>query len=296
MNNEDWHSLPSVLSSSFLLLWTLALAFVLLSCATNRGRNDPPGKKPVAAPATAAVAVPDEVSLKADRSELAELRKGVPSEVRRENDELAFILGLMAKGDEEPGKVRERFNTAVRKRREKTDQDLRKRREEFTRGERKSREDFLKNAREERARFVKTKVDSEGRNRFFGEQDRKRKEFFAGEQDRRKEFESDMSERRKTFEDYIRERTNHFNQEYRAYTTAFYERKSAEALKKRTESKAARSGTRGDSGPGLASGSASAVGQGGEGTLPLGGAMDGLEDFRNIPAIPATPLGPADHE
>lgn len=220
--------------------------------------------------------VAEEVSLKADRGQFAELRKQIPEETRRENDELAFVLELMARGDEEPGRIRDRFNKALRDRRSKHDKDLRKQREEFTKQERKSRDSFLKAQAKERESFLRSTRGqkhsdelADERQEFFKTQDEKRREYFANERDARKEFESRLTEARRAFEDYAREKTNHFNQEYRAYASHYYERKKALDLQKRTEEKA-RTQERHDA--------SSAV----------------LRDWERIPEGPATPLGSSD--
>ncbi|MES2855719.1 MAG: hypothetical protein V4692_07645 [Bdellovibrionota bacterium] len=185
------------------------------------------------------VGVADEMSLKADRTELDELRKDIPEDLKKENDELALVLSMMKDGTEEPGKVRDRFNTAVRKKREKSDKLMRKQREDFTKLERKTRDEFLKTQKSEREKFVDKakKRSSDERRDFFNEQDTKRRDFFSNQSDSRREFESKITEDRKTFEDYVREQTNRFNQEHRAYSTGYYDRQKAEALKKRMDEK-----------------------------------------------------------
>lgn len=186
----------------------------------------------------APVDVPDEVSLKKDREAIEEERKDIPEDVRKSNDELALVLWVMEKGDEDPNKVRDRFDKALRDKRKKNDARLGKKREEFTKKERAKRELFLKELKKKRDEFLKKKRDPDERKDFFQEQDEERKEFFAEEKEVRKEFESEMMEERKTFEDYAREKQNSFNQDLRAYTQKYYDRKKNLDLKKKMEDKA----------------------------------------------------------
>ncbi len=183
--------------------------------------------------------IPGELSLKEDRSRFDELRKAVPQDVRRDNDELALILKDMASPDrdEDPNKIRDRFARAVRQRRETMDAQLRKEREEFGKAERERREKSVKDARDERAAFAARGRGREERKRFFDDQDAKSREFFAAQSERRRAFEADVAGRRKDFEDYVRERQSRFNDELRAYTKAHYERKKGEDLKARMAEK-----------------------------------------------------------
>lgn len=220
----------NVLSFSF-------AALVFCGCTVKSVREDD-GQK------STEIAAPDvsnpmgEVSLKADRSAMDEARKGIPEEIKKENDEVAGILSFIVReSDEEPNKLRDRFNTALRKKRERADREFRKKREEFTKKERSEREDFLKKQKEERDDFIGRKRSTDERKRFFEKQDERRKEFFADSSDRRKEFESSVQEQRKELEDYVREKTGAFNQEWRQYQTRYTERKRALDLKKKMEEK-----------------------------------------------------------
>lgn len=265
---------PISVAGAFRTISLLFLVAFASSCAGISRSGDSDQVNGVNAP----VEVSDEVSLRADRSHLADLRKDIPEDIKRENDELALVLELMSKGQEEPSKIRSRFNTVMRNRRDAHNKEMRKSREAYTKEERRARDAFLKALQEERNSFVgKKNVSSESRKRFFDAQDEKRKEYFANEREKRNEFESRINETRKTFEDYIRERTNDFNQEYRAYSSSYYERKKALDLKKRMERKARQEG-----------GAAAISG------VPSGerrSSANVLEDFKSIPDVPAIPLG-----
>jgi hypothetical protein len=170
--------------------------------------------------------------LSADRAELAELRKEIPESTREQNDEIAFVLGLMAKSTKPPSEIRSQFNGIVRKKRDQFDKDIRKEREVFTSGERKKRDSFLKALNEERAEALKAKPSRERRAEILKDIDQKRAEFFSVERDRRNDFESDVRERRKNFEDYVRAKTNEFNQEVNTYSKNYDRLKKEEQDKK----------------------------------------------------------------
>ena len=204
--------------------------------ATSRPRPAAAGVSE-SGPAAPAGTITDEQSLTEDRTRLDELRKDIAGETKRENDELALILKDMSGWDLEPTKVRERFNSALRKRRERMDRSLRSERERFSAAEAKAREQFLSTAKAEREQLASKRMDASDRKRFFDEQDRKRAEFFAGQKDARKDFEERITERRKTFEDYAREQSNEFNQELRAYSAAYQEGRRGEEAKKRMKQK-----------------------------------------------------------
>lgn len=167
--------------------------------------------------------VDDKYSLQADRKSLDDLRAQIPPDRKRENDELALIMGLMAETKRPPAEIRSQFDSVLRKKRELFNKDLQKERETFTKEERKKREDFLKAQQQNRDLFNKQKHFRDEKNEFYKAADEKRSEFFSVERDKRQDFESDVRERRKSFEDYVREKQNEFNQEHRAYNKRYEE-------------------------------------------------------------------------
>ena len=235
-----------------------------------------------------------EVSLKADRSAMDEARKDIPEEIRRENDEIAGLLSFVVReSDEEPSRLRDRFNTALRKKRERSDRELRKKRDEFTSVERKKREDFLKKLKTDRDEFASARRRSpEDRKRFFDDQDTSRRDFFATERDLRKDFESSMQETRNNTEDYIREKQNAFNQDLRAYQQRYTERKRGLELQRRTDYKARQlegAGKPVHSAPLSASGGTEPEAR----VLPASTpSPDPLAEFDKIPPGPGVPLAP----
>lgn len=229
------------------MLASASLSVSLIGCSGIERRLDDEDKKSTEVES----GVPEELSLKSDRSHLDELRKDVPEDVRRDNDELATVIKDMSGTEKaiEPSKIRDRFQRAVRSRRSVMDSRLRKERETFNKTERDKREAFLSELKRARDEFASGRRDKDERKRFFDEQDGKRKEFFAEQTERRKAFESSITERRKDFEDYMRERNNQFNQELRAYTQAYHERRKNESLKSRMEDRERRQKKTSSGGP-----------------------------------------------
>lgn len=169
--------------------------------------------------------VDSKYSLAADRQAMEEYRTQVPETKKQENDELAMALGWTQNLDKQPSKIREQFNSLLKKKRAAIDKDLKKEREQFNKEERKKRDDFLKQQKDEREAFKKHKSTREESQSFFKDQSDRRNEFFANERERRNDFESDVRERRKNFEDYAREKTNTFNQDLRDYQKRYDEAK-----------------------------------------------------------------------
>lgn len=179
-----------------------------------------------------------EVSLRADRSELDQFRKEIPDEVKKQNDEIALMMSYVVRDSEEdPQRLRDRFNTALRKKREAVDKQIRRVREDFSKRERKERETFLKKMKEQRDDFVGRKRSADDRKRFFEDQEEKRKAFMADQQEKRKDFEMRVQDERKNVEDLIRERQNAFNQEWRSYQTRYTERRRQLDSKRKMEQK-----------------------------------------------------------
>lgn len=201
-----------------------------------------------------------EMSLKADRDHLAELRKDIPDEKQKQNDELALFLTLMKQGTEQPNVVRERYNVLVQKRRSAHREKVQRLRNDYRSDETKRREEFLKKQKDKRDAFNKKKRDSKANREFYSEQDKERSRFFADERDRRQSFEAELSAQSKDFESYMRERNNEFNEQFRLYSKQFSERPK--------EKKAV-------------------TGESGSGT-PSGSGSRGFDQFKSVPT---TPLG-----
>lgn len=180
--------------------------------------------------------VDEKYSLKQDRQAFDEIRKEIPTEIKKTNDEMAFVMGLMSDIERKPESIRNTFDSVARKKRDLFSKDASKERELFTKTERKERDLLLKALKDERDQFMKEKHKKEERDEFFKNQETKRKEFFAAEKEKREDFESNSREKRKNFEDYMRERTNYFNQELSIFRKKHDEhKKNLEEQKKKNE-------------------------------------------------------------
>lgn len=212
---------------SFVRIGFGVLLLALLACSSSETRNQYARRedgKPL---------VDEKYSLKADRDALNKYRSEESEDVRRQNDESAMIPQLFQDTTKEPSKIREKFDSIVRKKREVFDKDINKERERFTNEERKNREAFLKDQKSERDSFMREKTSKEKRDDFFKTQEDKRKDYFSNQREKRDDFESDVRERRKNFEDYVREKQNEFNSEYRSYSRRFDEWKKQKEEERR---------------------------------------------------------------
>jgi hypothetical protein len=165
-----------------------------------------------------------EMSLKADREALAEMRKGIPAEKQKSNDELALNLQLMKQGTEQPAMVRDKFTVLVEKKRTSFRDKVQKLRNSYSKSETKRRDEFLDGQKAKRTDYLKTKRKPDEMREYFGDQDRARQAFFSDERDRRASFESDISSQSKDFDSYMREKLNEFNEQYRLYSKQFSEK------------------------------------------------------------------------
>ena len=177
--------------------------------------------------------VDDRYSLTADRKEMEALRGQIPSEKKKENDELAFILGLMNEVKRNPSDIRDSFDQALRKKRELFSKDIREERETFTKNERKAREKFLQEQSDRRRVYQNEKHSHEEKTEFYKQLDERRSEYFSRERDRRDDFNSDIHERQKNFENYAREKNQEFTQDHRAYVRRYEEWKKKKEQEKR---------------------------------------------------------------
>jgi hypothetical protein len=165
-----------------------------------------------------------EMSLKADRESLSDLRKEIPEETQRSNDELALFLNLMRQGNETPQMVRDKFNVMVQKKRASFRDKVAKLRENYRRDETKRRETRLDEAKAKRDSFLRRKHDPKESREFFNDQEKSRLAFTADERARRTAFESEITAQSKDFDSYMRERQKEFDEQYRLYSKKFSER------------------------------------------------------------------------
>ncbi len=165
----------------------------------------------------------EEISLKADRSSLDDLRSETPEPVKEENDFLALVLRDMAAVEKKPQQVRDRYFREVRRTRDQFNKDHRRQRDEFSRNEKSKREKFLKSLKDERTAFIAKKPSREQSSAFYQEQNLKRNNYFQDQSDRRRDFDSKMSNARKDFNDDMALKQKQFDDAYREYLKKYRE-------------------------------------------------------------------------
>ncbi len=116
-----------------------------------------------------------EVSLADDRDAIEDLRKTIPEERRRENDELREILNLTAEVKEQPSYIREKFNRSVQRVSEQHRRQISKERSEFNKKENEKREQFKGLSKERKKDFQKSKNSREESKEFYENEDQARR-------------------------------------------------------------------------------------------------------------------------
>lgn len=174
-------------------------------------------------------ALDGEVSLKADRDRLDELRKEIPQAKQDENDELAFYLQQTAELKEHPSRIRERYQNIVQKKRSTFRTKMDNLRNEYRKLETARRDEFLKKQRSEREKFKGKKAKQDVAKDFYRTLDRARLDFHSQVADRRKDFEQELSARQKDFNAAMKERYDAFNEQMRVYDKRFREKEKDKA-------------------------------------------------------------------
>jgi hypothetical protein len=177
----------------------------------------------------------NEVSLKTDRSQFKELRKDIPLEDQIRNDELATILQSMNKPEEDPYRVRDRFNTLVSRKREKFNKFIQKERDTFNAQQKTQRDQFLATISEERKKWTGKKHTSAETQEFYAKLEARRSQYTSEERDRRSEFDAAVRDRRSSFDENVRGITQKFNDEHRRYSQNYMEYRKAQELKKTSQ-------------------------------------------------------------
>ena len=165
-----------------------------------------------------------EMSLKEDRDSLNDLRKEIPEETQKQNDELALYLNLMSQGNEKPQMARDKFNLMVQKKRAVFRDKVAKLRENYRDDETARREKQLDAAKIKRDAFLKKKRDPKETREFFQEQEKERLGFAGDERARRTAFEGEINAQSKDFDSYMREKQKEFDEQYRLYTKKYSEK------------------------------------------------------------------------
>lgn len=177
----------------------------------------------------------DEVSLRADRDQFKDLRKDIPLEEQIRNDELALILQSMNRPEEDPYRIRDRFNTLVSRKREKFNKFIQKERDAFNSQQKTQRDQFLASLVEERKKWSSKKHISSETQEFYAKLEARRSQYNSEERDRRQDFEGTVRDRRSSFDENVRNITTKFNDEHRRYSQNYTEYRKAQELKKTSQ-------------------------------------------------------------
>lgn len=178
-----------------------------------------------------------EVSLRADRSQLNDLRSEIPEDQRAKNDELAHITALMAEPTTDPSRLRQQYQTFTQKKRKTFQDKVKKLRAEFTKEERSLRSQFTEKAQAKRKEIDPKSMERKEVQQRYSDMDKERREFFAEERERRNSFESELRTQSKDFDSYMREKNLEFNEQMKDYTKRFNLKKAEEAAAKRAKAK-----------------------------------------------------------
>ncbi len=158
-----------------------------------------------------------ELSLKQDREHLEKLRKEIPEDIKRENDDLAFILKLFEDKSRHPSKIRREFNRVYNRLRKEKRKEFKKQRDSYTKAEKKKRKKFLADAKSKRKAFLEGDPSSDKKKEFFDEERTDRKEFFSEERENRRDFESDLRAKRKQSDDFLKDKKRDFTERLRQF-------------------------------------------------------------------------------
>lgn len=188
-----------------------ALLVVLLAvdgCASGRG----PDQQPV----PQAQELNSDVSLRADREKLAEVRQQVPENAKKKNDEEAKYLEWMD-GKNKPEFIRDKFSKWARDLRDDFSKRSRELRDRYSKVERENRDAFTKLLKRERDKISKS-WSAERRKRFFDDQEDRRKKFFSEEREQRAKFESELRSKIHDFDITLDEKRKQFADRIKDYT------------------------------------------------------------------------------
>jgi len=207
---EGMKSLPMSVGKKF--LW--ASLVVIVGCAQ--------------APSTSTVvSTSGETSLSDDQKKIEEMRKGIPPEKRKQNDELKAVLELFGEVRQPPEQIRDKYQRIMQRAQDEFRHRTQKEREEFDRNERKTRDKFMADLKSEREEFDRKKHDSEKRKSFYDDQDSRRRSFNATERDKRDDFNTRARQVSDDFRSDAHEKELEFTSQYRAYTQRYNDWKKA---------------------------------------------------------------------
>ena len=153
---------------------------------------------------------PVDLSLEQDRKDLEKLREDIPEPIRKENDDLAFVLKLFEDKKRHPSKIQRQFDRVVRRMRKKKEGRLKKERDAFYKDQKKSRDEFTRNQKKKRKDFLDSKPEKDAKKAFFEDERTTRKAFYSEQKDQKKEFEYDQKDKRKEISEFFKDKRSEF--------------------------------------------------------------------------------------
>lgn len=164
-----------------------------------------------------------EISLKDDQRSIEELRKNIPEEKRKANDELKSILNDFGQIKEPPERIRDRFQRMSDRQRDKFRRDGQRERDLFDRAEKKRRDEFNEKMTQQREEFNSRHVSNDDRKKFYEDLEQRRRDFNADERTQRDDFNRETKQRSDDFNTDMHDRTIDFNERYRDYVLKYQE-------------------------------------------------------------------------
>jgi hypothetical protein len=161
-----------------------------------------------------------EISLSDDRKHLEELRKDIPEDTKKENDELAFILKLFEDKKRKPNQIRQEFNRRLSSYRKKKQKYFKKLNKEYSKQEKTQRKSFLAQSKKKRDEFLKKESSKQDRDDFFKEERSLNDEFFSEEREKRRDFESEVRAQQREFEQELNDRRKDFEHRMKEFQDA----------------------------------------------------------------------------
>ncbi len=162
-----------------------------------------------------------DVSLKADRAEIEKLRKSIPEDRRRRNDDLQGILKFFGEVRLPPETIQERYERMFEHERDQFNEEKEKAREEFDKQEEKERKEFERKLKSERKKYLKDHHTSDEREQFFSDQEDKRQSFNDDEREKRDEFDTAWRQKTDDFNSDTNDKRQEFMEQFRDYTQRY---------------------------------------------------------------------------
>lgn len=177
-----------------------------------------------------------DVSLKGDKGEIERLRKAIPEDRRKRNDDLKDVLQYFGEVRLPPEEIQEKYDQMFERQRDQFNRLKEKEREQFDKQEQKDRDAFDKQQKAAREDFLNSHHSSDDRETFFNDQEAKRQDFNDTEHEKRDEFNTGWHERTDDFNSDVQDKRQEFQEQFREYSHRYNAwQKSLEDKKQKQE-------------------------------------------------------------